>query len=367
MKKKNGSKEVCSENIELLCPAQLSRKEEFAQCVPSATLKTSSSRKKATLSIGQAAIAHLFTVLGIGSMAHLSGTGITMNGVIHVIQGLKDELSGTTKKTYFVNTVTYEKVDVEIAAKGSIYEGFPSEDIRLTLDSYAPAVIMIGSTLLFWFVLVPIIFPMFKPKTDSGRVVFGRLRSIHNFALFLFSGFCTFVTAKYMYDQGDFSNGVEQVLCTRIEGTYLTPLYWSFTLSKVWEWIDTAFMVWIGKRPPQFIHLYHHATTFWLFILIGNFPGSQKFGLLLNGGVHTMMYSHYWRQWPSFLVPLITILQIIQLAAAMWSWRATPNFCSDQFAHFAENNLLEYTTPFLMVPVFFHQFNQYFAKRWFKI
>ena len=355
--KRRVDKDSCGENIEALSPAQLSRPEEFAECVPSTTIKTTTSRG---LSAGQSTVAHLMTAFGIGFVWHLSGTS-SMDGVQDTMERL------FRKSSYVANSVTYERVDVEIAARGSIYEGFPQNDVRLKLDSYLPAAIMIGSSLLFWFVLVPIIFPLFKPSTDSGKVTFGRLRSAHNFILFLYSGVCTFLTAKFMYERGDFTNGVEQVLCTPVEGTYIRPLYWSFVLSKAVEWIDTAFMIWIGRRPPQFIHLYHHATTFWLFVLIANFPGSQKMGLLLNGGVHTMMYHHYWRQWPSFLVPVITMSQIVQLATAMWSWRATPHHCPGQLANFSQYHFLEYATPFLMVPVFFHQFNKYFAKRWFKL
>ena len=356
---KSRDDDVCGQNIEALCPAQLSRSEEFSECVPSTTIKTTK-RKSRGLSTAQSTVAHLMTGFGLGCVWYLSGD-TSVDSVKNTLKSI------TTPTPYLFNTVTYERMDVEIAAKGSIYEGFPEHDVRLRIESYLPATIMIGSFVLFWFALVPIIFPLFKPRSDFGKVTFGRLRSAHNFVLFLYSGFCTFLTAKFMYERGDFSNGVEQLLCSPVEGTYIRPLYWSFVLSKVAEWIDTAFMIWVGRRPPQFIHLYHHATTFWLFVLIANFPGSQKMGLLLNGGVHTMMYSHYWRQWPSFLVPVITTSQIVQLATAMWSWRATPHHCPGHLADFAQHNVLEYATPFLMVPVFFHQFNKYFAKRWFKI
>ena len=65
--------------------------------------------------------------------------------------------------------------------------------------------------------------------------------------------------------------------------------------------------------PPPSLAADHHATTFWLFCFVMNLPGPEKFGLLMNGGVHTLMYSHYWRQWPKAFVPLITGLQIMQL------------------------------------------------------
>ena len=70
------------------------------------------------------------------------------------MDSVKDTLSSLTTPTPYVpNTVTYERMDVEIAAKNSIYEGFPEQDVRLRLDSYVPAIIMIGSFVLFWFAL----------------------------------------------------------------------------------------------------------------------------------------------------------------------------------------------------------------------
>jgi hypothetical protein len=46
--------------------------------------------------------------------------------------------------------------------------------------------------------------------------------------------------------------------------------------------------VWQGRKL-DFLHLYHHATTFALFLIVMNFPGTEKFGMILNGFVHTIM------------------------------------------------------------------------------
>ena len=172
-----------------------------------------------------------------------------------------------------------------------------------------------------------------------------------------------------MYERGDFTNGVEQILCSPVEGTYIRPLYWSsFVLSKVAEWIDTAFMIWVGRRPPQFIHLYHHATTFWLFVLIANFPGSQ-----------TWVYSQRYRVhgFTSSLLATMALLfgprdhNVSDRTASdcdveLESYTPSLSWTSRRFCAIQTIDL--WNTPLRFSRhVFFHQFNKYFAKRWFKI
>ena len=112
-----------------------------------------------------------------------------------------------------------------------------------------------------------------------------------------------------------------------------------------------GFPVTLGSRPPEFLHKYHHATTFWLFCLVINLPGPEKFGLLLNGGVHTLMYAHYWRPFPKPLVPLITALQIAQLTTVTYAWYASPRVCpAASFADAPRAHRLEVLTPYVMVP-----------------
>lgn len=117
-----------------------------------------------------------------------------------------------------------------------------------------------------------------------------RWRQAHNLSLFVYSAICCVGSFWYLiHDDGQLYDW-HRLMCTPVEGTILRPLSITFVLSKAWEWWDTAFLVWLGRSPPKFLHLYHHATTFWLFCLTINMPSSEKFGLLLNGGVHTLMY-----------------------------------------------------------------------------
>ena len=256
--------------------------------------------------------------------------------------------------------VTYKEVDFEVIPKSLLGE-WPSEPIRLHLSNYTPALIMVSSALVYYFVLVPFVFPATKPIDEASVKIRKRLRDAHNLMLCLYSGFCCFSTAYFLREQlSDWTS----LLCEPVEGTWLRPLSVTFTLSKIVEWIDTAFIIWLGRSPPGFLHKYHHATTFWLFCIVPNLPGPEKFGMLLNGFVHFLMYSHYYRSWPKPLVPMITVLQILQLSLVTYAWTVTPTVCSEAtFASAPTDHPLEFWTPYAMVPVFLWLFIVFFVKR----
>jgi len=258
--------------------------------------------------------------------------------------------------------VTYESVDLELVPE-RLFGDWPSTSIRLQLDNFAPAALMVTSALLYYFVLVPVVFPATKPQGDEAVAQCKRSRSAHNLMLFLYSGVCCCGTAAWLFHKGELFSW-HALLCTPVEGTWLRALSTTFTVSKLVEWIDTAYLVWLGRSEPQFLHKYHHATTFWLFCFVMNLPGPEKFGLLMNGGVHTMMYSHYWRPWPKALVPAITVLQIAQLAVVTYAWTVSPTECpAERWSKAPEEHLLAYLTPYAMVPVFLWLFVVFFVKR----
>jgi hypothetical protein len=49
------------------------------------------------------------------------------------------------------------------------------------------------------------------------------------------------------------------ISCRPVEGTILRPMSVAFLLSKIWEWGDTLFIIWLGSREPIFLHKYVHA------------------------------------------------------------------------------------------------------------
>jgi len=226
-----------------------------------------------------------------------------------------------------------------------------------------PAIVMVSSFVLYWFILTPYVFPATKPTSPNMVSFVSMWRNWHNFTLFIYSAIICFGTLWFLYDSEQLFSW-HALQCAPVEGTWLRPLSVTFILSKIVEWIDTAFIYWTGKHPPQFLHLYHHATTFWLFCLTVNMPGSEKLGMLLNGGVHTLMYSHYWRSWPKSWVWIITTLQIVQLTVVTYAWTLNPGDCPDaKYTTALSEKPLEFLTPYCMVPVFLFFFVKFFIHR----
>jgi elongation of very long chain fatty acids protein 4 len=73
-------------------------------------------------------------------------------------------------------------------------------------------------------------------------------------------------------------------------------LLWLFYVSKIWDFWDTIFIV-IGKKWRQlsFLHVYHHFTIFLFYWLNANamYDGDVFLTILLNGFIHTVMYTYY--------------------------------------------------------------------------
>lgn len=71
---------------------------------------------------------------------------------------------------------------------------------------------------------------------------------------------------------------------------------WLFYVSKVWDFWDTIFIV-IGKKWRQlsFLHVYHHTTIFLFYWLNShvNYDGDIYLTIVLNGFIHTVMYTYY--------------------------------------------------------------------------
>lgn len=73
-------------------------------------------------------------------------------------------------------------------------------------------------------------------------------------------------------------------------------LLWLFYVSKIWDFWDTIFIV-IGKKWRQlsFLHVYHHTTIFLFYWVNVNvlYDGDIFVTILLNGFIHTVMYTYY--------------------------------------------------------------------------
>lgn len=114
---------------------------------------------------------------------------------------------------------------------------------------------------------------------------------------------------------------------------------WLFTVSKLVELGDTAFLI-LRKKPVIFLHWYHHMTVLaftWFASSYGT-PMGRTF-IMMNYSVHSLMYTYYAFQAgglkaPKFISMLITVVQTTQMAvgvsvvlyAAYIKW--TGQFCS---------------------------------------
>lgn len=73
-------------------------------------------------------------------------------------------------------------------------------------------------------------------------------------------------------------------------------LLWLFYISKVWDFWDTIFIIMNKKwRQLSFLHVYHHTTIFLFYWLNANvnYDGDIFVTILLNGFIHTVMYTYY--------------------------------------------------------------------------
>mmetsp|Transcript_5389 Transcript_5389/g.7631 ORF Transcript_5389/g.7631 Transcript_5389/m.7631 type:complete len:274 (+) Transcript_5389:44-865(+) len=108
-------------------------------------------------------------------------------------------------------------------------------------------------------------------------------------------------------------------------------LLWMFYASKIWDFWDTVFIV-LGKKWRQlsFLHVYHHFTIFlfyWLNTHV-NYDGDIYLTIVLNGFIHTVMYTYYFicmhtkdpktgKSLPIWWKSSLTMMQMIQFVTMM--------------------------------------------------
>lgn len=230
-------------------------------------------------------------------------------------------------------------------------------DIPVSLAQPLPLALGLGASVLYAAIVM--LWPKTKPAPESG--VFKSASFWHHAFLFAYSFFTCVAVFIYCFQRGELSS-LTAMNCDPAPG-WLVLLALSFTASKIWEWGDTFIFLARGQTTAKigFLHLYHHCTTFWCCLIVSTFPGSLKCGMLLNGGVHTLMYAHYAWRFPKPLRPLITIAQIAQLAFLTWQWHITPSICP-AYAAYPAAHPVEFALPYLMVPVYLIFFLKFFTE-----
>lgn len=136
---------------------------------------------------------------------------------------------------------------------------------------------------------------------------------VHNYALALTSGWMCLTLSICIILDGRL-NSWHSISCnmTKMTGWYGFANF-VFLVSKVWEWVDTYFLILSGKKVI-FLHWFHHMTTFTLAAVTHNFPAGGF--TLINCFIHTVMYTHYAHplRWAR---PFITSGQLIQFVIVM--------------------------------------------------
>jgi hypothetical protein len=163
-------------------------------------------------------------------------------------------------------------------------------------------------------------------KTDGTSPQFAAFVFMHNLALCIYSAWTFIYGWKIQLDS--FQNrGLFPTWCDYGEVSWNNGMgyfMWLFYLSKYYEFIDTLILIVKGKNPP-FLQEYHHVgVVISMWSLTVTRTGLGYWMMLINSGVHTIMYAYY----ASTVYPLtrnllaivkryITMMQITQFLVAV--------------------------------------------------
>jgi len=174
------------------------------------------------------------------------------------------------------------------------------ESICLTVASYLLAI-----RLTTWY--------MFNKKPFTMKYI----SALHNFFLFVISVVMFFGVILGVVDLY-FKGGSSAIMCNA-NGTYINSklMFWIyvFYLTKPYEFVDTFIMI-FKKRDLNFLHVWHHCTTF-LLVWTTQIQAMniQWISISANCFVHCFMYYYYFVSCLGYQVwwkRYLTLLQIVQ-------------------------------------------------------
>lgn len=240
-------------------------------------------------------------------------------------------------------------------------------DTLIDVGAPLPGLLIVGSITAYVLLLALAL------QTTWWRARARALARAHHAALCVYSAVVCALVAAHLVRSGEAAEfaawlaaparaPAPRLVCAPVPA-WLRVVSLSFTLSKLWEWLDTAVLIAEGKSLGKigFLHLYHHATTFGLFSVVSSFPVTEKLGLLLNGGVHTLMYYHFAFRLPKAARPLITLTQIVQLAVVTYAWIYCSSAC-DEYKAYRSASAASWAFPFALVPVYLVLFVKFFVE-----
>jgi len=104
-------------------------------------------------------------------------------------------------------------------------------------------------------------------------------------------------------------------------------LYWWNYIFKIWELVDTWFLI-LRKKPVIFLHEYHHAATLFLtWSQLQFHSGIQWVPIVLNLWVHVIMYFYYgmaatgtYFWWKKYLTRIQITQFVIDIVACLYAY-----------------------------------------------
>lgn len=153
------------------------------------------------------------------------------------------------------------------------------------------------------------------------------IKFFYNVSQIFLCAYMTIEAAMIAYRQG------YSICCNPYdqENPPMANLLWLFYVSKIWDFWDTIFIV-LGKKWRQlsFLHVYHHFTIF-LFYWINSkaqYDGDVYLTIVLNGFIHTVMYTYYFicmhtkvpetgKNLPIWWKSSLTLMQLTQFVTMM--------------------------------------------------
>jgi elongation of very long chain fatty acids protein 4 len=154
------------------------------------------------------------------------------------------------------------------------------------------------------------------------------LKFVYNVSQIMLCAYMTIEAGMLAY-----RSGYTCLPCNNVDAVNppVANLLWLFYISKVWDFWDTIFIV-LGKKWRQlsFLHVYHHTTIFLFYWLNAhvNYDGDIYLTILLNGFIHTVMYTYYFicmhtkvpetgKFLPIWWKFYLTLMQMIQFVTMM--------------------------------------------------
>lgn len=149
----------------------------------------------------------------------------------------------------------------------------------------------VSASLIYVIVIVLLKRVMATRKAlDIPRTLFLHNITLCIASLFLGSWLTYTLAAAYI-------NGLNahELICSRViyENGHMHMIYYINMFFKVWEFLDTFFLV-VRKKPVAFLHGYHHAATLiltWNQLVEHSSP--QWVPIVINLWVHVLMYYYY--------------------------------------------------------------------------